>query len=573
MRKTIYGNTSLSTFDTIVIGSGAGGGPVAYVLATNGQKVLVIEAGPCHLDFLDDPNQQPVPRFSNDELKIERRNFIEVQDRVDPRTWRNSEADGDRIDDLTGNVQGLPRTVGGGGLHADLKMPRFAPVDFQLGTALGGVPNATFADWPLQYAELEPFYAWGERLAGVQGVAGANPFEGPRSTPFPMPPGAVMYGSTVVDAGLKSLGYTMFPYPMSINSVPYDGRPACIDCGFCSGYPCPTNAKGSTAVTMLRKALLSGNCQLQAETRVVKLVPNGAGTAIDHVEAIDPTGARVTFKADRFVLAASPIEDARLLFLSDPSMQLGNSSGLVGRNLMFHYQTIALGIFDQRVHGYRGRTVAHGFADFRGVPNDANHPLGGIVELSGGGFPIGEASFYTRVINQLYAGRWNGALFKSLMRQSPGRDRVMVLVMQAEDAPQATNRVDLDPAIVDLDGLPVARITYQNHPFEVGNGQFYEPKLLDVLQAAGADYCFIAPRDPIPSSQHIMGTLRFGASSSTSVCDPNGKLWDLGNLYAADGALFPTSSGYNPTMTIVTLALRVAAAIINPTSPSSVITP
>jgi gluconate 2-dehydrogenase alpha chain len=567
-RKTVWGNTSLSTFDTIVIGSGAGGSPVAYVLAKNGQKVLVIEAGPCHLDFLDDPNNTPVPRFSNDELKLERRNFIEMHEAIEPRTWRNAPTDGDRIESLTGNVQNLPKTVGGGGLHADLKMPRFMPQDFTLGTTLN-IPGTSFADWPLTYAQLEPFYAWGERLAGVQGLQGANPFEGPRSSAFPMPPGAVMYGSTVVGAGLAALGYTMFPYPMSINSVPYGGRPACNDCGFCSGYPCPTNAKGSTAITMLRDALVSGNVQLQAETRVVKLVPNANGTAIDHVEAIDPTGARVTFKADRFVLAASPIEDARLLLLSGG---LGNSSGMVGRNLMFHYQTIALGIFDERVHGYRGRTVAHGFADFRGVPNDPQHPLGGIVEISGGGFPIGEAAFYKRILDQLTAGRWNGALFKKLMRQSPGRDRVMVLVMQAEDAPQSTNTVDLDPAIVDLDGLPVPRITYKNHDFEMQAGQFYEPKLLDVLQQAGASYMAIAPRDPIPSSQHIMGTLRFGASAATSVCDPNGKFWDLGNLYASDGALFPTSSGFNPTMTIVTMALRVAAAIINPTTPESVIT-
>ena len=569
MRQTVYGNQSLSQFDALVIGSGAGGGPVAYVLATNGMKVLVLEAGPCHLDFIDDPARQPVPRFSNDELKTEHRNFIETDDRVEPRTWRSSEADGDRIDGLTGNVQALPKTVGGGCLHADLKMPRFQPTDFQLGSLLD-VPGTSFANWPLQYDELEPFYAWGERELGVQGLAGANPFEGPRSSPFPMAPGAPMYGGLVVGKGLAALGYTMFPYPMAVNSVPYDNRPACVDCGFCSGYPCPTNAKGSTAVTMLRKALLSNNCQLRAETRVVKLVVNGAGTAIIGVEAIDPTGARVTYTADRYVLAASPIEDVRLLQLSGG---LGNSSGLVGRNLMFHYQTVALGIFDERVHGYRGRTVAHGFADFRGVPNDPTRPLGGIVEISGGGLPIGEGKFYERIIKQLRAGTWDGALFKQMMRQSPGRDRVMVLVIQAEDAPQTTNRVDLDPAIVDLDGLPVARCTYQNHNFEIDAGVFYEPKLMDILQASGAKYTAIAPRDAIPSSQHIMGTLRFGTDPTTSVCDPNGKFWDLGNLYASDGSLFPTSSGFNPTMTIATLALRVAAAIVNPASPASVIVP
>lgn len=565
MRKTVYGNESLTHFDAVVIGSGAGGGPVAYVLAMNGMNVLVLEAGPCHLDYIDDPNRQPVTRFSNDELKLEHRNFIEVHESVEPRTWRTDPSDGDRLS--TGNVQNLPKTVGGGCLHADLKMPRFEPTDFQLGTLLN-VPGTSFADWPVQYDELEPFYAWGERLLGVQGKQGTNPFEGPRSGDYPIPPGAITYGSTLVGKGVSQLGYTMFPYPTAVNSIPYDDRPACVNCGFCSGYPCPINAKGSTAVTMLRKALLSGNCQLRAETRVVKLVPTATGTAIDHVEAVDPSGERVTFTADRYVLAASPIEDVRLLLLSGG---LGNSSGMVGRNLMFHYQTISLGIFDERVHGYRGRTVDHGFADFRGKPNDATRPLGGIVEISGGGFPISEAQFYARIINQLRGGRWDGATFKRLMRQSPGRDRVMVLVIQAEDAPQASNLVDLDPSVVDLDGLPVARCTYKNHAFEVDAGTFYEPKLLDIFQAAGARYAAIAPRDAIPSSQHIMGTLRSGTSAATSVTDRDGKFWDLGNLYASDGAIFPTSSGYNPTMTIIAMALRVAAAMVNPTSPASVI--
>jgi choline dehydrogenase-like flavoprotein len=567
MRTTVYGNGSLAHFGVLVIGSGAGGGPVAYVNAKNGKKVLVLEAGPCHLDFIDDPARQPVSRFSNDELKSEHRNFISFDTRAEPRTWRSTENDGDRT--YVGGVQTLAKTVGGACLHADLKMPRFAVADFKLGTDLKDKTGTSFADWPVQYDELEPFYGWGERLLGVQGLKGANPFDAPRSTDFPMAPGAGMYGSSVVKKGLDALGYTMFPYAMAINSVPYDGRPACNDCGFCSGYGCAINAKGSTAVTMLRKALLSGNCQLRAETRVVKL--NASNGQITSVDAIGPDGKRVTFTADRYVLAASPIEDVRLLYLSDPA-GLGNSSGQVGRNLTFHYQTVALGIFDERVHGHRGRTVAHGFADFRGVPNDPMRPLGGIVELSGGGQPISEGQYYARVLKQLKLGKWDGALFKNLMRQSPARDRVMLLVMQAEDAPQSTNRVDLDPAVVDMDGLPVARCTYQNHAFETSAGKFYEPKLLDVLTKAGAKYCAIAPRDDIPGSQHVMGTLRSGDDPKTSVTNKNGRFWDIGNLYASDGAIFPTSSGYNPTMTIVAMALRVGAAMINETSPASVIT-
>ncbi len=568
MRKTVFGNQSITHFDVLVIGSGAGGGPVAYVNAVNGKKVLVLEAGPCHFDHLDDPAQLPVSRFSNDELKIEHRNFIAPDDRAEPRTWRKTAADGDRT--YVGGVQNLAKTVGGGCVHADLKMPRFQPTDFQFGTILPNIMNASFADWPVQYAELEPFYAWGERVLGVQGIKGADPFEGPRSTDYPMAPGAPMYGGLVVKKGLDALGYTMFPYPSAVNSVPYDGRPACVDCGFCSSYGCPTNAKGSTAVTMLRKALVSGNCQLRAETRAVRLQTNSAKNQVVGVEAIGPKGERVTFTADRYVLAASPIEDVRLLYLSD-NAALGNSSGMVGRNLMFHYQTVSLGIFNERVHGHRGRTVAHGFTDFRGVPNDPKRPLGGIVEVSGGGLPIGEGHYYARILKQLRFGKWDGVLFKNLMRQSPARDRVMILVVQAEDAPQTTNRVDLDPAIVDLDGLPVARCTYQNHPFETSAGDFYAPKLMDIFTKAGAHYTAVAPRGDLPGSQHIMGTLRFGSDPKTSVCDKDGKFWDIGNLYASDGALFPTSSGYNPTMTIVALALRVGAAMVNPASPASVI--
>ena len=155
-----------------------------------------------------------------------------------------------------------------------------------------------------------------------------------------------------------------------------------------------------------------------------------------------------------------------------------------------------------------------------------------------------------------------------LMHESPLRDRMIALIMQGEDAPQLTNRVDLDPAVRDLDGLPVARVTYSNHEYELSARDFYIPKLRDVLKAAGARYSIVEPIDEISSSSHVMGTLRFGQDPKLSVCDPNGKLHDLGNLYAADGSLFPTSSGFNPTLTLVALATRVGAAIVNPMNPA-----
>ena len=186
-RKTVFGNTSRCRSSTR---SSSAAAPAAARSRTcsrrTGQKVLVLEAGPNHLDGLDDADaRDPTPRFSNDELKLERRNFIESRRSVEPRTWRTSEADGDRIDALTGNVQALPKTVGGGCLHADLKMPRFEPTDFQLGTLLDVAGRDASPTGRSQYDELEPFYACGERLLGVQGLAGANPFEGPRSSGLP----------------------------------------------------------------------------------------------------------------------------------------------------------------------------------------------------------------------------------------------------------------------------------------------------------------------------------------------------------------------------------------------------
>jgi len=159
------------------------------------------------------------------------------------------------------------------------------------------------------------------------------------------------------------------------------------------------------------------------------------------------------------------------------------------------------------------------------------------------------------------------------MRQSPLRDHLMGLTMQAEDAPQLSNRVDLDPQVRDVFGLPVARVTYANHAFELSAQEFYKPKLLELVEAAGARFGFIAPPDSPPASRHIMGTLRMGDDPRSSVCDAFGKFHDIDNLYCADGALFVTSSGFNPTLTIHALAMRVAGSIVSPGSPTRALQP
>jgi choline dehydrogenase-like flavoprotein len=562
--SAILGNASLDRFDALIIGSGPSGSAVAALLTSHGQKVLVLEAGSNYFPGIDQPGPLPPPQFGNDELKLLQRFQIRTDPVAEPRTFRHAISDGDRL--AVGDYWFLAKTVGGGATHADLKTPRFMPDDFRLRSLRGDVPGASFVDWPVQYDELEPFYLHAECQMGIQGAGDVDPFAGPRSGPYPTPPGAPMYAALKVAPAVANAGYTLFPCPTAVNSLPYDDRPACIDCGFCQGHPCAIHAKGTPGVTTLRKALLTGNCQLRPETRAVRLLVDGAGTSVTGVEAILPDGTRDVFTADRYVLAANPIEDARLLFLSgtaSPGDALGNSSGMVGRNLTLHHGVDVLGVFEDQLHGHRGRGSDHAFTDFR-VPSDTNRPVGGIVVVTAIPYLIQQATTFISQFGQLGV---KGALLKKMLRQARPRDRLLSLTMYGEDAPQITNTVDLDPAVRDVDGIPVARITYKPHDYELSAAQFYVPKLIDILGAAGARFAARTPPGDPPGSGHLMGTLRFGTDPSSSVCRPDGRFHDIGNLYGTGASLFPTSSGFNPTLTITTVASYVAAAMLFPGSP------
>jgi len=561
-RESVLGNRALERFDVLLVGSGAGGAAAAEVLARSGQKVLVLEAGPNYFEGLDDPDPRALRSlFSNDEIKLLRRHLVEMDPLVEPRSYRASEAEGARS--FVGDVNNLPKLVGGAAVHSHIATLRFQPFDFELGSRLRDAwPGASFADWPLRYEELEPFYLHVERAMGVQGDGSANPFEPPRSAPYPMPPGPDMAAGYRFEAAARALGLHPFLAPHAINSRDYDGRPACASCGFCGDFGCPTNAKGSPAVTTLRKALLTGNVRLHAETRAVRLALSASGREVTSLEALGPEGRRQIFRADRYVLAASPIESTRLLLLSGGGEPIGNSSGLVGRHLMFHLLSSVAGVCAERLHGQRGKPVAMGFADFRGEPGDPRRPLGGLVLAGQTGSLVEEGIQYATALGA------SGSRLERWLRQSPLRDRVLAATMYAEDAPQAGNRVDLDPELRDLDGLPVPRITYRSHAFELSARKHYLPRLLAVLRQAGARYGFVSPVEIPSESRHVFGTLRFGRDPARSVCSREGRFHDIGNLYAADGSLFPTSSGYNPILTIAALGAWVGACLVDPRSPA-----
>jgi choline dehydrogenase-like flavoprotein len=442
-----------------------------------------------------------------------------------------------------------------------MTVPRFRPEDFALSTSLGAVTGASFADWPIDYPTLERFYVEIEQATGVQGAEGADadPFAPAKSKPYALPPGAPMYASTLLADAARGLGYHPFALPMAIASRPYRGRPACIDCGFCAGYGCPTHAKGSPAVTLLRDALLTGNVQLRVGAAVTQLVGT---TSVSEVHYVASDGSMQSASADRYVLAAGAIESARLLLLSGG---LGNSTGLVGRHLMFHHRTSVLGVLPRRVHGHRGRSATMGLADLCGTPNDSAHPLGGLVELAAAGDLIAEAKHYALTLGQ------TGDVLRRLLEQSPLRDKLVALIMHGEDAPQASNRIELDTAAPDAYGRAGPRITYAPHAFELTARDTYIPQLIAIHERAGAQLAFVAQADDASRAGQALGTLRMGLDPTASVCDRLGKLHDVGNLWCADGALFPTSSGFPPLLTIQALALWVAANIASPADPTAVL--
>ena len=212
MLANLLGNAALDRFDALIVGSGAGGAAAAYVLTSAGLNVLILEAGDNNFPGLDDPTPgQPTPRYNNDELKGPIRLFDRHDPVVEPRTFRS-------VDTATAqpnaDVNLLNRTVGGTTVHADMKYPRFNEVDFRLASALaeaGRLPaDASFVDWPLSYDEIEPWYAEAERITGVAGLAGDDPYASYRSGPYPMPPSPEMYVGRVLSAGARGAGYAPF---------------------------------------------------------------------------------------------------------------------------------------------------------------------------------------------------------------------------------------------------------------------------------------------------------------------------------------------------------------------------
>jgi choline dehydrogenase-like flavoprotein len=543
------------TADAIIIGSGPGGSAAAEVLTRAGWSVVIMEKGRNHLLDPDDLTK-PASDYSNDEIKFTSRHFLGPDPLIEPRVFRRSVEEGEHTH--VGEVNSIPTTVGGGGVHADGKVPRFREEDFRLLSDYGPHEDAFVDDWPLTYDELEPYYAEVERAIGVAGRAGANPFAAWRSGPYPMPPGAPMYGAVLSSAAAERRGLHPYEAPTAANSIPYDGRPGCNNCGFCAYFGCPIHAKGDP-IALLTKTMATGRAELLPETCVSRIRIEGSrATGVDY---IGPDGVERSMDAQMVVVAGGAIETPRLLLLS------GLEHPALGRHLMQHFQTIVVGHFaDLRLHPHKGRSVTHVHDDAM-VQDDASRSAaaaaglpwirGGLVEHAGGGHLTMEARIAP----------W-GRLHAQTMRDSNLGDRMWAFIMQGEDLPYATNTIDLSPSIRDARGLPVARMTYRPGKHELVASKHHGKILQGVLEEMGAEWVLHTSSPgvsqhglnttPIPESRHVMGTARMGDDPATSVVDRWGRIHHLDNVVITDSSVFVTSAGYGPTLTLVALAARAA---------------
>ena len=535
-------------FDVCVIGTGAGGGVMIDQLTAAGFRVVALQRGP-HLrptDFVDD-----------DELKVIWRDELFSPDQLE--TWRLD----DNSPTETGRFNMIAYCVGGTMVHWETWSWRFRPDEFRVLSEEGPVEGASLADWPIDYEELEPYYERAEWDFGVSGDAGANPFEAPRRRAYPNPAHPDRTASLRVKAGARRLGYHPFTTPLAANSQPYGGRPACIYGGTCGGYGCPIGAKGTTFSVSLPKAQRTGLLDLRPNSLAFEITLGRDGRARG-VRYIDQTSREEReVRARHVFVCGNAIGTPHLLLMSKSGSfpdGLANSSGLVGRNLTMHLFTVANFVFDEPMRSFTGLSSHAAIDDLH-----ASDPSRGFIR----GGVIGEESYVVKqpMLQALWAGssypgsdRAWGADFKDFLRTF---SRTCSVLQVGEDLPMESNRVDLDPEVKDPYGLPVPRMTHRQHPNDLAMSRWYADRMLEIGEAAGAierwiSLSFTEPGQARKGSSHLHGTCRMGDDPARSVVDRWCRSHDVPNLWMVDGSVFPTSGGYNPTLTILANSYRVA---------------
>ncbi|MFN8592474.1 MAG: GMC family oxidoreductase [Thermomicrobiales bacterium] len=492
-------------YDIIIIGTGMGGGTLAWALADTGARILLVERG----DFLPDEPQNWSPEA------------VFVQNRYKAREqWRDAEG--------RWFSPGVHYFVGGNTKLFGAALPRLRVDDFGEIQHAGGISPG----WPIGYEDLAPYYDRAERLYLVHGAAGIDPTDPPRSGPFSFPPmPADPYMEELSDR-LRAQGLHPAPLPVGVD---YRAGGRCIRCGTCDAFPCRLLAKSDAEARAVRPALKHANVSLWTNTRATRIVADARADRVTAVE-VQREGTMQSVQTRFVILAAGAANSAALLLRSATDRYptgLGNSSDQVGRNYMVHNNSVLVAIDPRRPNPtVFQKTVT--VNDYYRANSGDPFP-----------FPMGNL----QPVNKL-----QGAMMRGAAPNAPAwsldlaaRHSVDWWVM-SEDLPDPANRVTLDAG---------GNIVIHWRPNNVAAHDQLMLRAKRMLRRAG--YPILLSRTMgIETNSHQCGTLRFGDDPATSVLDRFCRVHDVDNLYVVDGSFFPSSTAVNPALTIAAQALRVA---------------
>jgi len=534
----------------IVVGAGAAGGIVACVLTEAGKRVLLLERGRA-LSFKE---------VGRDHLRNQRISLYghnagpEIEG--NPRVFVDHQGHATTVRPHEGGYNNNAAAVGGGTRVYGAQAWRFMEQDFRMASEYGVPEGSSLSDWPITYAEMEPYYERAEWEIGVCGDDHGNRFQAPRKKGYPMPPVPPTTTHRLLKRGAEALGWSTFTTPMLINSVPYQGRAACVQCQHCVGFACPSDAKNGSQNTVIPRALATGLCDLVTEAFCERIETDAQGhvTGVTYLVMENGATLRRTVEAQAVVSSAGAIESARLLLMSASEkhpLGLGNEHDNVGRNLQGHYYPGLHAMFDEVIYDGIGPGVSISMTQF-------NHGNPGVI---GGGMLSDE--FIKLPIIFWYRSqpgdipRW-GQTNKDWMRHA--YSRTVQVMGPVQDIPHPDCRVTLDGSVRDRYGLPVVRLSGTTHQETVRTSQFMWERAKAWVEVSGAVKTWGGPPTVAGMSggQHQAGTCRMGDDPRTSVTDKWGRVHAHDNLYVMDASLHVTNGGFNPVLTIMALAFRNA---------------
>ncbi len=553
----------LEPTDVVLIGVGAVGGVAALPLARAGLDVIGLEAG----------NWLTARDFAPDELRNNIRGWPQSVQKANREVPTHRRSEGAPYSPRP-PVHPMMNAVGGTSLHYWGQSWRLNPWDFRVVSETarryggGRIPaGSTVEDWPFGLEELEPYYDAVEYEVGISGQAGningtiderGNLFEGPRQREYPMPPLRSSGFTDLMSDAARGLGWHPFPGPAAIASRAYDGRAGCVYHGFCSRGGCHVDAKSSTAVSTIPKAMDTGRFSVVARARVSRIEVDNDGRVRGVTYFKD--GEEYFQPADAVLLASYVYENVRMLLLSKSAAYpegLSNNHGQVGRHYFTHnHRGWVTALFPFDLNNWYG-AAAQGVAVDDWADDNFDHA--GLDFIGGGNLwvyterrPINAAGMKTFG----RAPRW-GSEWKSFIRENA--DRWTGSYLQKTTFPYDDNYLDLDPNFTDPYGDPVCRITADFKDNEVRLKEFIQDRMVEWFTAAGAIETIRNDIQTMGPATHAYGGTRMGRDPDTNVVDEWGFSHEAPNLGILGGSVMGTSGARNPTLTAQALAWRTAA--------------